>query len=159
MRWLRSLPELGETENRKKSQVFHLVYFLQTSVVDWLCNIQWGILCSVLNAVGFPLGFVTLHHYLCICDLWRPSPGLMTPLLFSGPAECNLGQELGDLMHLYSARLQDDIVTVPWDRSFHRTWPFPIPPPHEHIFELGDETRVLCRQILFLPTSPFPECV
>lgn len=159
IRWLRSLPEVGERENRKKSQVFCLVYFLQISVIDWLCNSQWGIRCSALNAVGFALGFVTLRHYLCVCDLWRPSPGLITPLLFSGPAECNLGQEFGDLMHLYSARLQDIVTTVPWDCSSHSTWPFPIPPPHEHMFELGDEARGLCREILSLPTSPIPECV
>lgn len=72
IRWLRSLPEVGKRENREKSQFFCFVYFLQTSVIAWLCTIQWGIRCSVLNAVGFPLGFVALHHYLCMCNLWRP---------------------------------------------------------------------------------------
>lgn len=45
-----------------------------------------------LMPLGFPLGFITFHHYMCMCDLWTPPPGLKNPLLVSGPAE---GKNMG----------------------------------------------------------------
>lgn len=95
IRWFRLLPGVGGRENNRKSPVFHLgfFFFFFAGFSHSLAVQSHGEFVILhLMPLGFPLGFITFHHYMCMCDLWTPPPGLTNPLLVSGSDE---GKNMG----------------------------------------------------------------
>lgn len=159
IRWLLSLPGVGGRENSGKSSVFHLGFcfsfcFLQVSITCLAVQSHGEFVILHLTPLGFLLGFVTFHHYLCMCDLWTPSPGLTNPSVVSGPAE---GKNLGLICTMWDCK-----TLAPCLGIAPSTAPFPFLPLHGYKLDLELRQGVcagIIKIIIFIPASPCPESV